>query len=193
MITADDAPIDVLISLQPVNIVQAAADLLWSPVLRKFPDLRVALSEGGIGWIPYFHERVDWIYTRHHAVDRPGLRRQAPERGVPRADRHLLHRRPRRPRAAPPRRRRHDLLGERLPALRLDVADVARVRDDASFEAAGVPDDEIDTITHENAMRHFRFDPFATALPRGVHGGCAAGRRGRRRHRAAQRRQDARR
>ena len=31
-----------------------------------------------------------------------------------------------------------------------------------SLEAAGVPDDEIDAITHQNAMRHFRFDPFAT-------------------------------
>ena len=66
MITAPDAPVDVLITLQPVNIVQAAADLLWSPVLRKFPDLRVSLSEGGIGWMPYFCDRVDWIYTRHH-------------------------------------------------------------------------------------------------------------------------------
>ncbi|MHB8594329.1 MAG: hypothetical protein ACYDB3_08365, partial [Acidimicrobiales bacterium] len=25
----------------------------------------------------------------------------------------------------------------------------------------GVPDDEIDKMTHANAMRHFRFDPFA--------------------------------
>jgi hypothetical protein len=25
----------------------------------------------------------------------------------------------------------------------------------------GVPDEEIDKITHLNAMRHFRFDPFA--------------------------------
>ena len=42
--------------------MQAAADLLWSPVLRKFPDLQVALSEGGIGWIPYFLDRVDYVY-----------------------------------------------------------------------------------------------------------------------------------
>jgi hypothetical protein len=35
-----------------------------------------------------------------------------------------------------------------------------------SFEAAGVPDDEVDAMTHENAMRHFRFDPFAHR-PRG--------------------------
>jgi predicted TIM-barrel fold metal-dependent hydrolase len=66
VITAPDAPVDTLISLTPLNIVKAAADLVWSPVLRKFPDLTVALSEGGIGWIPYFLERVDYIYDRHH-------------------------------------------------------------------------------------------------------------------------------
>src|SRR6201746_2500858 len=57
-IPAPDSPMDVMITLQPMNIVQAAADLLWSDMLRKFPDLKVALSEGGIGWIPYFLERV---------------------------------------------------------------------------------------------------------------------------------------
>ncbi|HEX6392544.1 MAG TPA: amidohydrolase family protein [Acidimicrobiales bacterium] len=66
VITAPDAPMDVLITLTPMNIVQAAADLVWSPVLRKFPDLKIALSEGGIGWIPYFLERVDYNYQRHH-------------------------------------------------------------------------------------------------------------------------------
>ena len=57
---------DCLITLTPMNIVKAATDLVWSPVLRKFPDLRVALSEGGIGWIPYFLERIDYNYDRHH-------------------------------------------------------------------------------------------------------------------------------
>ena len=66
VVTAADAPIDVLMGLQPVNIIQCAADLLFSPVLRKFPDLRVSLSEGGIGWIPYFLDRMDWTYNRHH-------------------------------------------------------------------------------------------------------------------------------
>ena len=55
-----------MITLQPLNIVQAAADLLWSRVLQEFPDLRIALSEGGIGWIPYFLERVDYVYQNHH-------------------------------------------------------------------------------------------------------------------------------
>ena len=53
-ITAPDAPPDVMITLQPMNIVQAAADLLWSGSIKEFPDLKIALSEGGTGWIPYF-------------------------------------------------------------------------------------------------------------------------------------------
>ncbi len=65
VITADDAPMDVLITLSPVNIVQAAADFVWSRVPKQFPALKYALSEGGIGWIPYFRERIDYTYERH--------------------------------------------------------------------------------------------------------------------------------
>ena len=66
VITAMDAPIDTMITLQPMNIVKCAADLVWSPVFKKFPNLKVALSEGGIGWVPYFLERIDYVYQHHH-------------------------------------------------------------------------------------------------------------------------------
>ncbi len=56
---------DVMITLQPMNIVQAAADLLWSRPIKEYPDLKIALSEGGTGWIPYFLERVDRTYEMH--------------------------------------------------------------------------------------------------------------------------------
>jgi predicted TIM-barrel fold metal-dependent hydrolase len=65
-ITAPDAPVDVMITLQPMNICQAAADLLWSRVLKEFPSIRIALSEGGTGWIPYFLDRLDRTYEMHH-------------------------------------------------------------------------------------------------------------------------------
>ena len=81
-ITAPDAPFDVLIALQPVNIIQCAADLLFSPVLRKYPDLRIALSEGGIGWIPYFLERVDYVYQHHHKWTGQDFGDMLPEPGV---------------------------------------------------------------------------------------------------------------
>ena len=66
-IPAVDSPPDVMITLQPMNIQSAAADLLWSRVLKNFPDIRVALSEGGTGWIPYFLSRVDRTFEMHHA------------------------------------------------------------------------------------------------------------------------------
>ena len=66
-IPAVDSPPDVMITLQPMNIQSAAADLLWSRVLKNFPDLRVALSEGGTGWIPYFLDRVDRTFEMHRA------------------------------------------------------------------------------------------------------------------------------
>jgi predicted TIM-barrel fold metal-dependent hydrolase len=65
-VTAPDAPVDVMITLQPMNICSAAADLLWSRVIKEFPEIRVALSEGGTGWIPYFLDRLDRTYEMHH-------------------------------------------------------------------------------------------------------------------------------
>jgi hypothetical protein len=58
-VTAPDAPVNVMITLQPMNIRQVAADLLWSRVIKNFPGIRCALSEGDTGWIPYFLDRID--------------------------------------------------------------------------------------------------------------------------------------
>jgi len=61
-----EAPVDVMITVQPIACVNCAADLLWSRVLKEFPTIRIALSEGGIGWIPYFLERADYVHDHHH-------------------------------------------------------------------------------------------------------------------------------
>ncbi|MHB1712415.1 MAG: amidohydrolase family protein [Acidimicrobiales bacterium] len=158
VITSVEAPIDVLISLQPMNVVQAAADLLWSPVLRKFPDLHVALSEGGIGWIPYLLERVDYVYDHHRAWTGQDFGGLLPSQ----------------------------VFKERIITCFIDDAFGVDNRrylniDNITWECdyphsdstwphapemamkylGGVPDDEVDKITHLNAMRHFRYDPFA--------------------------------
>ena len=66
VVTAPDAPMDVMIQMQPMNISCAAADLLWSTVPRRYPELKIALSEGGTGWVPYFLDRADKTYNMHH-------------------------------------------------------------------------------------------------------------------------------
>jgi predicted TIM-barrel fold metal-dependent hydrolase len=158
VVTAADAPIDVLISLQPVNIVQAAADLLWSPVLRKFPDLRVSLSEGGIGWVPYFLDRMDWIYTRHSGWTGQDFGGMLPsevfqERVVlcfidDPAGMELRHR-----------------VGMEKICWEADYphSDSTWPLSPETLWASldGVPESEINQMTYENAIRHFRFDPFA--------------------------------
>jgi hypothetical protein len=141
-----------------MNVVQAAADLLWSPVLRKFPDLRIALSEGGIGWIPYLLERVDYVYEHHRAWTGQDFGGLLPSQ----------------------------LFKERIVTCFIDDAFGVDNRrylnlDNITWECdyphsdstwphapesamkylADVPDDEIDKITHLNAMRIFAYDPFS--------------------------------
>jgi len=64
-ITAPDAPMAVMIALFGCNSMYATADLLFSPVFHRHPGLKVALSEGGVGWVPYLLERADYTWERH--------------------------------------------------------------------------------------------------------------------------------
>jgi predicted TIM-barrel fold metal-dependent hydrolase len=54
-----DAPRDHSIIIPTQITMLAAQDLLFGPTFRRFPGLRVAFSEGGIGWIPFYLDRVD--------------------------------------------------------------------------------------------------------------------------------------
>jgi predicted TIM-barrel fold metal-dependent hydrolase len=54
-------PFELLPTLFPVNALIATAEWLWSGVPVRFPSLSVALSEGGIGWVPMLLDRVDYV------------------------------------------------------------------------------------------------------------------------------------
>jgi predicted TIM-barrel fold metal-dependent hydrolase len=42
----------------------AMLDWLFSGVFTRIPKLKVALSEGGIGWMPYFLERAEQVFAK---------------------------------------------------------------------------------------------------------------------------------
>ena len=62
---SEQSPISAWITSLPMAISSDAADLLHLPALLKYPNLKISLSEGGIGWIPYFLERADFTYKHH--------------------------------------------------------------------------------------------------------------------------------
>jgi predicted TIM-barrel fold metal-dependent hydrolase len=60
--TSPLAPIDNLIILSTQVSAIAAQDLLWGGAFMAYPTLKVAWSEGGIGWIPFYLNRCDRHY-----------------------------------------------------------------------------------------------------------------------------------
>ncbi|MAE94237.1 MAG: amidohydrolase [Deltaproteobacteria bacterium] len=156
--TSPDAPVDVMITNTPMSIANFASDLLWSPILRRYPTLKFALAEGGIGWIPYLLERADYVYKHHHRWTHQDFGDKLPS----------------------------DLFREHIVTCFIDDEFGIRNRhavgidgitwecdyphSDTTWPRAPetlarcfeeVPDEEVRKITHENAMRHFRYDPFA--------------------------------
>ena len=154
-----ESPIDAWITGMPISIANSASDWIQLKALHRYPDLKIALSEGGIGWIPYFLERADFTYEHHHEWTHTDFRGKKPS----------------------------DLFREHFIACFIDdrfgVANRHHVGIDTichecdyphsdtvwpetpeclmkSFESANVPDGEIDKITHLNAMRTYSFDPF---------------------------------
>jgi hypothetical protein len=163
-IPAVDSPPDVMITLQPMNIVQAAADLLWSRPVKNYPDLKIALSEGGTGWIPYFLDRVDRTFEMHATWTLQDFGGKLPSEvfrehfltcfisdpvGV-----NLRH-----------------AIGIDNIAWEMDYPHSDSMWPGAPEELGAVladeqvPDHEINKMTYENACRWYSFDPF-THIPR---------------------------
>jgi len=155
----EGAPFDVLITMTPLNSMSAATDLLWSDVLRRFPGLQFALSEGGIGWLPYWLERIDYVYQQHRFWTHQDFGDQLPSQ-VARDHMTFCY--------------ISDRAGvEQRHAIGIDniTWECDYPHSDSSWphspesvikQLDGVPDDEIRKITCDNAMRIFHYDPFST-------------------------------
>jgi predicted TIM-barrel fold metal-dependent hydrolase len=73
--TSDDAPGMVTIALTFEGATHALVDWLSSGILARHPGLRIALSEGQVGWIPFVLERLDevWDHARGYAATQDTL------------------------------------------------------------------------------------------------------------------------
>ncbi len=156
------APVEIMITGTPISLFGSATELVFSEFLRRQPDLKIALSEGGIGWIPYFLERCDYVYEHHRHWTHQDFGDKLPS----------------------------DVFREHIVTCFIDddagVANRHRIgvenltwecdypHSDTTWphspeklwrSVKDLPQDEIDAITHRNAMKHFSYDPFS-AIPR---------------------------
>jgi predicted TIM-barrel fold metal-dependent hydrolase len=154
-----NAPVEIMISSTPITLFNCAAELVFSDAFQKFPGLKIALSEGGIGWIPYFLERIDYVHEHHHHWTKHNF---------------------------PKGKRPSDVFREHVISCFIDddvgVAERDRIgidtitwecdypHSDSTWPRApellwrsvkDLTDLEIDKITHLNTMRFFQYDPFA--------------------------------
>jgi predicted TIM-barrel fold metal-dependent hydrolase len=159
-ITAPDAPMDVMITLQPMNICMAAADLVWSRVFKEYPTLKVALSEGGTGWIPYFLDRLDRTFDMHSSWTGQDFGGKLPSDIFREHFMTCFI-------TDPVGLAMYEEIGEENMCWEMDYphsdSSWPGAPDEFAAQAAKykVPDRVIDKITHENAMRLYQFDPFA--------------------------------
>jgi predicted TIM-barrel fold metal-dependent hydrolase len=155
---SDESPIDAWITSMPISIANAAADWLFARFWKRYPGLKMALSEGGIGWIPYFLERADFTYEQHSAWTRTTFGKEKPSDVF----------------------RRHfitcfidDEFGLRnRQDIGIDIIcwEADYPHSDATWPNSpenlwkairALPSGDIDRITHRNAMAAFGYDPIA--------------------------------
>ncbi len=155
---SSESPIEAWIITMPMSIANSAADWLYAPMWKKFPSLRMALSEGGIGWIPYFLERADFAHSHHGAWTNFDFGKDKPSDVF---KRHIIT----------------CFIDDNFGAKNLaDVGeDMVTWECDFPHSDSTWPDSpeylwrslrdlsrsQIDKITHLNAMREFSYDPFS--------------------------------
>jgi predicted TIM-barrel fold metal-dependent hydrolase len=148
-----DGPYIVSIALANVNAFVASVNLMLSPIPRRYPDLKFVFSEGGVGWVPAALERADRQFLKHR------LWAEMADQSLP----SVVFRRQMwvcmidEPVGI--QFRHHVGVDRILWESDYPHADTTwpHSQQEAAEVFAGLPDDEVEAITHRNAERLFRW------------------------------------
>jgi predicted TIM-barrel fold metal-dependent hydrolase len=154
-----ESPISAWITGMPISIANSAADWIHLEALLRHPNLKIALTEGGIGWIPYLLERADFTHGHHGAWTNVEFGGKKPSEVFKEHfitcfidDQFGL--------------RNYQDIGEDLICYESDYphSDCVwpRAADVLWDSIQALPDTVINKVTHQNAMREFSFDPIST-------------------------------
>lgn len=154
-----DAPASVQMTTSSAMSIYTLVDLVWAEFWDRFPNLKFSITEGDVGWIPYFVWRAEHVHDRHSGWTRHDFGSYSGPRDI--FEKHILC----------------CFINDRIAVKLLDELNIDNLCWESDFPhsdgtwphapeslaelLAGVPEDAVAKITHENAMRHYHFDPFA--------------------------------
>jgi predicted TIM-barrel fold metal-dependent hydrolase len=152
-----ESPIEAWIATMPISIVVGASDWLHLEALERYTTMKIALSEGSIGWVPYFLERSDFSHERHKAWTHSRFKGTKPSEVFKRHfmtcfidDEFGLH--------------NLDWMNEDLVAYECDYPHSDSLwpyAPERLWETVQhLSQTRIEKVTHLNAMKFFNFDPF---------------------------------
>lgn len=155
-----DSPFGAWLNKVALSSMTVASEWLWSSLPFDYPNLKVVLSEGGIGWLPYFLERADLIQKNH-----PWLRKNW--HGKRPSDVFREHFVSCFIQDIGGVEARHEI-GIDIITFENDYphADVTWPHTpeqlwNGEFKKGAVSDEDINKITYQNALKIFDFDPFS--------------------------------
>ncbi|MBK7950744.1 MAG: amidohydrolase [Deltaproteobacteria bacterium] len=156
IVPSRDSSPAVLGALFPINGMATATDWLFAGIPVRFPQLKIAMSEGGIGWVPILVDRIEYMarvldYSKEFGPLSPidVLRRNfwfttfsdpstLPLRGLVGVD--------------------HIMVETDYPHT---DSSFPETQDLLASHFQGIPRAEIEQMTHENARRLYRLEPRA--------------------------------
>ncbi len=156
-----DAPASARMTMSSTMSVWTLGEMIWADFWNRFPDLKISITEGDVGWIPYFLWRAEHVHDRHSGW----TKHQFPNGGGP-SDvfkRHMVCCFISDPIGV----KLLDELNEDMVCWESDYphsdSNWPNAPEDLANEVlVGLTDEQIAKITHTNAMRLFQFDPFAS-------------------------------
>jgi predicted TIM-barrel fold metal-dependent hydrolase len=150
-----ETPIEAWITTMPMSVAQGVADWLNLEELHQYPNIRIVVAEGSIGWVPYLMERADFSNWRHKAWTKSRFQDIKPSELMKRHFCHCFL-------WDPYGLKNLSEIGEDNVTYEVDYPHSDAVWPDAAemlYRQLGpLSDAQIDKITHLNAIRWFRFD-----------------------------------
>jgi len=154
-----DAPPSARMTMSSTMSMWTLGEMIWADFWERFPNLKISITEGDIGWIPYFLWRAEHV----HRVHSGWTQKTFPNGGSPTQvfEDHIAVCFIQDPIGV----KLIDELNEDMICWESDYP-----HSDSSWPncpevtlatCAGLTDEQIDKITHLNAMRLYSFDPFS--------------------------------